>query len=101
MRTNARVDRNQPEIVDQLRRCGCSVLIISQLKNCFDILVGFKGSNFAFEIKDGTKPPSGQKLTTGEKAFFDTWKGQVDVITCVEDAFKIIDKKIAENLEKS
>jgi hypothetical protein len=67
---------------------GCSVLIVSQLKNCFDILVGWKGKNFAFEIKDGNKPPAQRKLTEGEKKFFDSWKGQVAVVESLEDAIK-------------
>ena len=94
MRTAARVDRNQNEIVEMLRKNGCSVLIISQLKNCFDILVGYDGFNFAFEIKDGNKPPSGQKLTEGEQKFFDNWNGQVNVITSVTEAMTIMINKL-------
>jgi len=89
-RRAARVDENQSRIVEGLRRMGCSVLIISQLKNCFDILVGFRGVNFAFEIKDGTKPPSQRRLTDGEQNFFDQWQGQVSVIESLEDAIKKI-----------
>jgi len=92
----ARVDVNQNEIVKGLRKAGCSVLIISQLKNCFDILVGARGYNFAFEIKDGNKPPSGRRLTQGEREFFVAWRGQVDVIHTVEEAFKIIEKKVGK-----
>ncbi|SEO78296.1 hypothetical protein SAMN05216316_1086 [Nitrosovibrio sp. Nv6] len=33
-RRAAKVDTNQPEIVDAFRKMGCSVLIISQLKRC-------------------------------------------------------------------
>ena len=92
MRRAARVDRNQNEIVLQLRKIGFSVLIISQLKNCFDILVGAKGLNFAFEIKDPLQPPSARALTEGEKTFHDSWNGQVDVIHTIDEALNIIDK---------
>ncbi len=75
MRRNARVDSNQKEIVEFIRRYGGTVLITSQLKNCFDILVGYNGFNIIMEIKDGNKTPSQRKLTKGEKEFRDTWKG--------------------------
>jgi hypothetical protein len=89
-RRAARVDDNQSFIVKGLRKMGCSVLIVSQLKNCFDILVGFKGINIAFEIKDGNKPPSQRKLTEGEQKFFDEWNGQVAVVESLEEAIKKI-----------
>jgi hypothetical protein len=95
-RRAARVDDNQSHIVAGLRKMGCSVLIIAQLKNCFDILVGFKGRNIAFEIKDGNKPPSQRRLTEGEQHFFDEWQGQVCVAESLEDAIK----KIYEILRK-
>ena len=65
MRRAAKVDDNQKEIVSALRKLGASVLITSQLKNCFDILVGYKGINYIIEIKDGKKPPSQRMLMTG------------------------------------
>ena len=101
LRRAARVDANQVDIVGRLRLFGCSVLIVSQLKNCFDILVGYKGVNYAFEIKDGHKPPSQRKLTGGEKKFFSEWKGQVDVIESFEDAMDVMrrGKKTRKDLE--
>ena len=90
MRTAARVDANQTRIVAGLRKMGATVLIISQLKNCFDILVGWYGVNYAMEIKDGTKPLSQRKLTEGEQKFFDSWKGQVVVVESLEDAIKVL-----------
>lgn len=91
MRTAARVDANQTEIVKALRRVGASVLIISQLKNCFDILVGYNGVNFIMEIKDGSQPLSKRKLTEGELKFKDNWKGgEYYIIESVEDALNTI-----------
>ena len=92
MRRNCRVDDNQVKIVAGLRKVGCTVLIISQLKNCFDILVGFRGINIAFEIKDGDKPLSQRKLTEGEQKFFDTWQGQVTVVESLEEAIRKVYK---------
>ena len=46
MRRAAKIDENQPEIVDALRAMGCSVTILSAVGNgCPDILVGFRGIN--------------------------------------------------------
>lgn len=92
MRQIARVDSNQPQIVKDLRKLGYSVLCVHQLKNCFDILVGYKGKNYSFEIKDGNKPPSQRKLTEGELKFFDNWRGQVDKVETVDEIVKIINK---------
>lgn len=93
MRTAARVDSNQKEIVEGLRKIGASVLPTHQLKNAFDILVGFKGVNYIMEIKDGNKPPSQRKLTPGEQKFKDSWKGGTyHVVESLEQAINIINE---------
>ena len=90
MQRRARVDANQKEIVTELRKRGFSVLHTHQLKGCFDILVGVGGRNFAFEIKDPSKPKSARKLTDGEQLFFDQWQGQVNVALTVEDVLRVV-----------
>ena len=90
----ARVDGNQPEIVKQLRKVGVTVLHVHQLKNCFDILCGYNGVNYAFEIKDPAQPKSARKLTEGEQRFFDTWKGQVHKVETIDDILKVINLRI-------
>ena len=62
MRRNAKVDTNQPKIVKQIRSLGGYVLHCHQLKNAFDILVGYNGKLYIIEIKNDKKG----KLTTGE-----------------------------------
>lgn len=59
---NAKVDINQPLIVKQIRQLGGYVLHVHQLKNAFDILVGFEGKLYVIEIKNDSKG----KLTPGE-----------------------------------
>ena len=81
----ARVDANQPEIVKTFRKIGWYVLIISQLKNCCDIIVSKGGRTIAVEIKDGSKVASKQKLTPGEEKFREEWQGEYRLITCVDD----------------
>src|SRR5260221_1364421 len=81
-----RVDGSQKEIVKTFRDMGCTVQILSSVgKGCPDILVGFSGANYLFELKDGTKCPSARKLTLAEQAFFEEWRGQVASLTSVDD----------------
>lgn len=84
MRRAARVDDNQKEIVATFRKLGWSVLIISQLKNCCDIIVSKNGRTIAVEIKDGKKPPSAQKLTEGEKKFKESWQGEYAIVNSID-----------------
>jgi hypothetical protein len=86
-----RVDANQKAIVDTFRAIGATVQILSMVgKGCPDIIVGFKGVNYLIEIKDGSKPKSAQKLTEHEQKFFDSWKGQVCLITSNDDAIALL-----------
>lgn len=82
-----KVDANQKQIVDALRKIpGVSVFSTHTIgKGVPDIVVGYCGLNYLFEIKDGYKAPSQQKLTPMEVRFFETWKGQVKVATCLDD----------------
>lgn len=84
----ARVDSNQPQIVKELRKQGYSVQHVHELKNFVDIIVGFNGRNYLFEIKTDDK----KKLTEGETIFFNNWTGQTNIICCSEDAINIIKK---------
>jgi hypothetical protein len=91
MRTAARKDDNQDEIVFALRGIGATVAITHQLGGGFvDIVVGFRGKNYLIEIKDGNKPPSRRKLTKDEADFHWDWQGQIDIAENAEDAFRII-----------
>ena len=92
-RRAARIDENQPEIVKEFRRLGWYVLIISQLKNCCDIIVSKNGRTIAVEIKDGAKTPSQQKLSAGELKFKDEWQGEYALITSVEDILNLTSLK--------
>ena len=64
------------------------------LKNAFDILVGYEGRDFKMEIKDGKKPPSQRKLTSGELKFKNEWKGsEYHIVISLEEAIRIIVNK--------
>lgn len=83
----AKVDANQKEIVKKLRMYpGVSVHHAHQLKKFCDLVVGFRGANYLFEIKKNKK----QKLTEGEKEFQEKWRGQVNTVDSAEEILKII-----------
>ncbi len=90
-RRASKVDDNQPQIVKALRAAGASVQILSAVgQGCPDLLVGFRGDNFALEVKDGNKPKSARELTPDQRVWHLLWRGRVEVVTCVEDALMAI-----------
>ena len=87
-----RVDDNQREIVSTFRKLGMSVLILSDLgKGCPDLCLGLDGKCYLVEIKNGSHPPSKQKLTDAEQAFFDSWRGNVCVVNSVDNAIRFVE----------
>lgn len=89
-----RIDENQPQIVDELRQIGATVQHLHAVgSGCPDIIVGFRGCNFLFEIKNKDKPPSKQRLTPDESLWHREWQGQVDIILDTEDALRIIEEQ--------
>jgi Holliday junction resolvase len=91
MRYANRIDANQNQIVDALRKVGAVVRIISQGDGIPDLLVGYKGYTILMEVKDGDKVPSARKLTEAEQKFFDDWRGgMLVVINSVEEAIETL-----------
>lgn len=91
MRRRARIDSNHNDIVEALRKFGASVQSLATIgSGCPDLLVGYCGHNFVFEVKDGTKKPSARRLTEDEKAWGILWRGVVHVVTSAEHAIEII-----------
>jgi len=91
MRYANRIDANQNQIVDALRKAGAVVRIISQGDGIPDLLVGYKGYTILMEVKDGDKVPSARKLTEAEQKFFDDWRGgMLAVVNSVEEALEIL-----------
>lgn len=91
MRAN-RIDSNQVEIVEYFRSWGCTVLNISSLKNACDLVVARHGRTIMIEIKDGAKPKSARKLTSGEQKFKEEWAGCWRLCESIKDADKIINE---------
>ncbi len=79
MRKRAKADANQEQIVKDLRKLGCSVQPIHSVGNgCPDILVGWRGECFVFELKNGDRPCD-RVLTPDESKWHREWRGQVKV----------------------
>ena len=82
-----RVDANQREIVDGLRKCGFKVISTASLGDGFpDITVQARGYNFLFEVK-----MPGEKLTPDEVKFFAEWASPfVKVIHSTAEALEYV-----------
>lgn len=87
-----RADRNQPELVKQLRQIpGLTVAHTHMIGKGFpDLVVAFGGRNFLFEVKDPDQPPSKRQLTPDEAEWHEGWTGQVAVVETIEDVLKVI-----------
>lgn len=87
MRTKrGKSDGNQTEIVAALRGIGCSVQVLSSVgEGCPDLLVGYRGYNFLFEVKDPTQPKHRHELTDEQREFHTVWRGQVQKVFSVRE----------------
>jgi len=87
-----RIDANQNEIVKTFRSLGASVLIISSIPKCCDLVVGKNKRNYLVEVKDGKKPPSARQLTPHEQIFHDSWRGQICIVNSIEDVIALVNE---------
>ena len=91
MRYANRIDANQNQIVDAMRKVGAVVRIISQGDGIPDLLVGYRGFTILMEVKDGEKVPSARKLTEAEQKFFDDWRGgMLVIVNSVDEALETL-----------
>jgi len=80
-------------MVADLRKIGATVKSTASLGDGFgDIVVGYRGFNYIFEIKDPDKVPSKRKLTPDEVWFHAEWRGQIDIILTLKDALDIMQR---------
>ena len=90
-RRAARIDGNHTAIVDALRAVGCSVQSLAKIgEGCPDLLVGYRNANIVIEVKDGSLPPSAQKLTPAQKTWHAGWKGRAHLVRNVEEALLVV-----------
>ena len=88
----SRVDKNQKSIVRTFRSLGWYVLHTNSLKKACDLIVVRKGRVVAVEIKDGSKPPSKRKLSSGEEEFRTLWEaggGEWALIESLDDVLRL------------
>ncbi len=81
-----RVDQNQPEIVDALRKIGCTVQHLHTVgKGCPDLLVGVGTTNLLLEVKR-----HGEALNEREETWFEQWDGPCRVVHSVDEALAAV-----------
>jgi hypothetical protein len=88
----SRVDANQAEIVHALQAMDCKGISVADTheigKGFPDIVVGYKGLSYMFEIK-----LPGEKLTPRERIFHNYWTGHIRVVYCVDDVLRTVGLK--------
>lgn len=90
-RRAARVDENQSTIVSALRAVGATVTPTHAAGEGFpDLCVGYQGSNYLLEVKDGNKPPSKRRLTDPQIEWHRDWRGQRAVVNNATEALEAI-----------
>lgn len=94
-----RKDANQRAIETELRARGMSVLDVHN-GPVADLLVGYQGVNYLFEIKDSAKPPSRRKLSDKQKEDHEAWRGQIAKVETVAEILEIIYGTKGENHER-
>ena len=91
MRRAAKVDRNQAEIVDALRKAGCTVQPLHSVgQGCPDLLCGYRGQNWLIEVKDWKASNTDRKLNHRQVEWHAGWKGQVAKVEDVGAALAVI-----------
>ena len=86
MRRAAKVDRNQPAIVEAFREMGCQVQPLHTVGGgCPDILCAIAGFNVPVEIKDGSGG-----FTPDQKKWHAEWGAPVHVVRDVLDVAMVV-----------
>lgn len=89
MRRAARRDANHSEIRAVFESLDFSVLDIAGAPVGFDLVVGYKTQACLVEVKDGSKPPSAQKLTPNEFSAHLNWRGPKAIVKNNEEAITL------------
>jgi hypothetical protein len=83
MKYAARVDANQLATIKEFQRAmpDASVFDASACGEGFpDLVVGWRGNNYLFEVKNPEMSPSRRALTEPQESFHGSWQGQVHVV---------------------
>ena len=80
-----RVDKNQQEIAEGLKKAGRSVVSLHQMGSGVpDLLVGYNLTNWLLEVKTEEG-----ELTAAQERFFNSWKGQKAIVRNLKEALEI------------
>jgi len=86
MRRAAKIDQNQPDIVEALRKVGASVVSLASIgQGCPDLLACKGDKLWLIEVKG----PKGT-LTDDQKRFILNWSGTVHIIRTPDEALKLV-----------
>jgi len=88
MRRAAKVDTNQKEIVNLLRRLGYSVRCLHRVGDDFPDIIFADDENHIAEIKHGKK-----KLSEGQLEFQVSWKGPIQNFRSLDDVLAFHQKR--------
>ena len=88
VRRAARVDQNHAEVVDALRKAGCSVVSLAAIgKGCPDLLAARSGRTVLLEVK----LPKG-KLNDEQSDFHAAWLGEIATVRSAEEAIAVMSR---------
>ena len=72
-------DANQSELEEDMALIRATTVDLSSIgSGAGDILVGYGGRNWFFELKDSSQPLSKRKLRPNQVEFHRAWRGQID-----------------------
>lgn len=92
-----RVDGNHREVVEGLRAAlpEATVFDASGAGRGFpDLVVGWKGRNYLFEVKNGDQVPSRRRLTAAQVGLHGSWQGQVAVVCSAADILAVMAREV-------
>lgn len=94
MRTAAKVDANQSQIVTALRQMGARVQVLSHVGKGFpDLLILYRSKLALIELKNGDMPASRRKLTPDEARWHEEWAdAPLFIISSVEEAAVLLNE---------
>lgn len=84
MRRAAQIDKNQPAIVEALKRVGVAVELI---KKPVDLLICHRGETSLMEVKN---PDGFDRLTKDQVEFIARWPGKVHIVRSPEEAIRAV-----------
>lgn len=86
MRRAAKIDQNQPDIVEALRKVGASVVSLASIgQGCPDLLACKGDKLWLIEVKG----PKGT-LTPDQQRFILNWSGVVHIVRTPDEALRLV-----------